>query len=266
MQCYKKDDTWSSCNASCSDDSWSCEELGTRTPRPWGSPSLFCTGVVRPDGYEPPLMRGQLAMNAGIFNCDEYAVFSSEEVDLGGGPLGQIKTIPFTQVPVGTSIHGTAANTELFINFWEAVRMDGRYKDHAWVIKADPDAVIIPIRIRTHLEDKSGELYVRNCNKFPESSDFPMMYGALEAISVPAMNKYYDGLEECKSAMPYAEWGEDFFMGKCLLMLGVSPLDDFDLVGDGVCMGVDCTNMYQAAFHPKKDLESWTQCWNDAGR
>jgi hypothetical protein len=205
-------------------------------------------------------------MNAGIFNCDEYAVFSSEEVDLGGGPLGQIKTIPFTQVPVGTSIHGTAANTELFINFWEAVRMDGRYKDHAWVIKADPDAVIIPIRIRTHLEDKSGELYVRNCNKFPESSDFPMMYGALEAISVPAMNKYYDGLEECKSAMPYAEWGEDFFMGKCLLMLGVSPLDDFDLVGDGVCMGVDCTNMYQAAFHPKKDLESWTQCWNDAGR
>lgn len=268
-QCYEKNGFWASCNQSCVPDAedahWSCSKIGMRTPRPWGEPSLFCFSLIRAMGYEPDLMRYQLATGAGIFACDEYAVFSNPVVYLGPGPVGKINTISFELAAVGRSIHGTAANTQLFINVWDGVRKDQRYKDHDFVVKVDPDAVLLPNRLRIHVDAYTGQsVFVRNCNAFPQSADFPMMYGAMEVFSIGAINTYYDGYKQCVGTMPWQGWGEDFFMGKCLLSLGVKPVDDFDIVGDGVCAGSDCNNMWQAAFHPFKTIERWEACWRPA--
>ena len=52
--------------------------------------------------------------------------------------------------------------------------------------------------------------------------------------------------------------------------LDVGRLDMFDLVGDNVCVGPgqggtgDCSEGERAAFHPFKDIEVWTDCYNNA--
>merc|ERR1719359_1569515 len=69
---------------------------------------------------------------------------------------------------------------------------------------------------------------------------------------------------ECIGGMYWKDWGEDWFMGHCLDYLGVTQLHDYGIYTDGVCTGVDCSNSWAAAFHPKKDIGSWTGCYEEA--
>jgi len=79
---------------------------------------------------------------------------------------------------------GTAGNALLFMHLWDAVNAAGTYKLLDWTVKVDPDAVLLPDRLRYHLKPRTGQkVFVRNCNAFPASGDFPMMYGSLEVIS-----------------------------------------------------------------------------------
>jgi hypothetical protein len=138
-----------------------------------------------------------------------------------------------------------------------------------WVVKADPDAVIIADRLRDHVRPHTGQsAYIRNCNGFPQSSDYPMMYGSLEAISKEGLRTYRDNVGRCQSdfAAWWRTWGEDLWMGKCLLQLGVGPRDDFGIISDGVCRGDnnDCGNWWSAAFHPFKSTDAWMNCWGQA--
>merc|ERR550525_2224150 len=119
--------------------------------------------------YEAVIMRQATSRDGGIgiFGCEQYDVFSSEgNIWLGDGPLGAVRTQHFDPAPVTKSVDGTAANTALFMNVWEAVKWVGRYKFTDWTLKVDPDAVIFPIRIRTHLKQWTGTpSYIVNCNK-----------------------------------------------------------------------------------------------------
>merc|ERR1712004_376815 len=56
------------------------------------SPLLFCFSMMMPGDL--PLMLIQLSENAGIFGCNEYAVYSNGTYRLGeGGPKCPIETI-----------------------------------------------------------------------------------------------------------------------------------------------------------------------------
>merc|ERR1719387_1647372 len=89
-----------------------------------------------------------------------------------------------------------------------------------------------------------------------------MMYGSLEIFSQLAIKAYYEGQESCTRDLDWQTWGEDYFMGHCLDHLGVTPLDDFSVISDGVCEGADCMDAKAAAFHPFKSADSWIVCWN----
>jgi hypothetical protein len=274
--CYRKNDEWATCMRSCDpgkheydidNASWSCEQLGPRTPVLWGSPSLMCFSVIVINGYssEPELVKGQIERGSGIFECDEYAVYSTADPTvIGIGPSGKVTTIQFAPAEIVTSKDGTAGNAELFMHVWDAVRDDGRYSTTDWTVKVDPDAVLIPFRLRQHLEEHTGDnVYVVNCNK-PFLPEGPMMFGALEAFSKQAIQVYFDRGHECISDMYWKDWGEDWFMGHCLDYLGVTQDHDYDIYSDGVCTGVDCSNAGAAAFHPKKDIGSWVACYEEA--
>lgn len=212
------------------------------------------------------MIRMMLGRSAGIFVCDQFALFSTHNpvVDFGVLPKwGSVKTIPFHNAPVGASKDGTAGNSELFINFWEALRLDGRYKQVDWIVKVDADAVLLPGRLRWHLSTHTGQkAYIVNCNK-PLLPEGPMMFGALEAISRSALEQYYEKSHDCQTGFPqFKTWGEDWYMGHCLEKLGVQRVEDFDIYQDGVCKGVYCGNTVAAAFHPKKDVASWEACLN----
>lgn len=92
-----------------------------------------------------------------------------------------------------------------------------------------------------------------------------MMYGSLEVFAKQALKTYFSGGKaKCDSTLPWIGWGEDFYMGKCMLMIGVQPFDDFGMLSDGVCTGVYCGNNAAAAFHPFKTSASWMACFKQA--
>ncbi|CAK0884211.1 unnamed protein product [Prorocentrum cordatum] len=231
-----------------------------------GKPSMFCWSLARATGYEAQVMTRQLELGAGIFGCDGYAVVSEEKWDVGSGPgkrIGQVTSLVFKGASVGISKDGTAANTEQFILGWKAVLEHTTILKHDWAIKADPDSVIVVDRLRGHLLGSTGmSTFVRNCNSIPDSPDYPMMYGSMEAISRKALKVLQDGVDSCMIALDWQTWGEDFFLSKCFVHLNVQPLDDLAITSDGVCLGVDCHDDQAAAFHPFKGVDEWTKCWN----
>merc|ERR1719343_894714 len=132
QQCYEKNDEWAQCKDECTTEpdpldnnaTWTCKTLGSKG---WGLalrgyPSLFCYSVMRQEGYEPGLMKAQMAKGVGIFACDGYEILADAKFTLGkapnGGPTGKdepIVTIPIPKIKVGISQDGTAANAKLFM-------------------------------------------------------------------------------------------------------------------------------------------------------
>jgi ferredoxin len=204
------------------------------------------------------IMRFQHERCAGIFACEEAVVVSNSN-KAGGVPALQIQP-----VEVGISQDGFAANTEVFMEAWNAIRDDGRFADFDWTLKVDPDCVMVPDRIRSRLAGfGTGAFYVLNCNSVGLGA--PMMFGAVEAISRDAVRAYGDQQDRCKNELGWQGWGEDKYLANCLQHIGVLAVSDFDLLHDQRCLGeADCTNQAPSAFHPFKDMASWAICWEQA--
>lgn len=280
--CYEKNASWAACRARCSragvrvlgagssdedcDDLWNCDEL----PR---YASLFCFSVMLVDTFEQRLMTAQVAKGAGIFACDDHFVLADGVVSLGRPPSRrscpwgvcresseEVITRYFPKQKVWTTTDGTAANTLVFLKAWDIVISDGRFRRHAWTIKVDPDAVLLPSRLRQHLFKHTGSsVYVLDCNKFE-----PMMYGAVEAFSVRAIKLYAERGWHCASELKWTPWGEDKYMTRCLNYLGVQPVTNFYVVGDDRCSGAICGDGLSAAYHPFKEVAQWMTCFDEA--
>lgn len=280
-QCYRRDDTWSECKAACNSSEaakdhkgtksvWSCEEIG---PRGWGLtlkgyPSLYCLTLFMPSSYEKGLIQTQINENAGIFQCDGYDLFSAEPITLGPSRDGtRVAAVLIPKIKVGMSQDGTAGNAKLFMAVWDKVIAGGRFRYYDWTIKVDPDAVLLAWSLREHMLKHTGKtVYVVNCNKFPDSPNFPMMYGSVEIFSQQAMLKYAKSSWECGSKLPWEKWGEDYYMTHCLDYINVSRVGDYTVIADDTCTGATCEEDGVAAFHPFKTQQSWLQCWSVATR
>jgi len=267
MQCYEKNQHWGLCQATCTPgvdptDSaggeWTCRELGVRTPKPWASPTLFCFTVLRDSGYEPDLMRVQFKNGAGIFACEDFVLMCAGNLKFNS----TVDVLTFPPANIGVSSDGTAGNTELFLHAWDRLKADGRLTKYDWTVKVDPDAVLLPDRLRDHLRPHTNaNVFIVNCDK-PDI--VPMMFGALEAFSKQAMATFFSGMQRCTQDLSWQQWGEDKFMGNCLSHLGVSAVNDFTIYTDGVCKGMNCADKVAAAFHPVKKLSDWLFCWTTA--
>jgi hypothetical protein len=226
--------------------------------------TFFCFSIIRSTGYEPGILRNQFAWNAGIFACEDYAVLSDKKVTLGWTTSEPVETLPFMQAEVGISKDGTAGNALLFMRAWDTVKTSTNYDKHDWTLKVDPDAVLIPDRLRMHLTPfKGNAIYVRNCNRYP-GPGWPMMFGSVEIFSRKAIQTYFEGKAQCKKYLGWKAWGEDYFMGHCLDYLGVGTSDDYGVVSDALCLGGDCSNPWAASFHPFKSTVKWMECWKQA--
>mmetsp|Transcript_121515 Transcript_121515/g.349246 ORF Transcript_121515/g.349246 Transcript_121515/m.349246 type:complete len:597 (-) Transcript_121515:176-1966(-) len=273
--CYEKNSRWATCKTHCvkgkdpadNNETWSCKQLGPKgiglTIK--GTPSLYCFSLTRTSGYEVTIMQGQMNYSLGIFACDEYDVFSADGVmSLGKDARGdEIKTVKVEPAVIKTTMDGTAGNARLFVHVWDKVVELNKWRNHEWTIKADPDAVLIPERIRWHVAAHTGEkVYILNCNKFPSSPNFPMMFGSVEVFAFQAMLEYSRSHNACTDSMGQwlESWGEDYYMGKCMDLIKVGRISDYSIVGDAVCTGADCNNPGVASFHPFKDWSAWSEC------
>lgn len=262
-QCYQKDESYAQCRESCepgehaedNNATWTCDVL---SPQSFGlalvgGPSLFCFVVVRPGSYEEGLVAAQHQRGAGIFACDGFSVMTPD----ANMTLDGVATVAFTGAPIVKSVDNTAGNTWLFVHAWQKVIDGGQWKDHAFTVKADPDAVFLPDRLRRHLEWHVGErVFVVNCPLWD------MIYGALEVFSHAAMLDWSYRGKECEAPN---DFGEDKYMTYCMDHLNVTRVRDNLVLGDKLCHSfTSCNNLQNAAFHPFKDVDSWLQCLDDA--
>jgi len=206
-------------------------------------------------------VRSQLAQGVSIFGCEAWAVYSDEKTWLTPGPpvrLESEKLNTSLQVSAGRVEH--ILNTEVFVKAFEAVRRDEKFKASDWVVKVDPDAVFFPQRLKQHIlkvaPARGGALYFINCK-----ASFGL-FGALEVFSKRAMETYSDGVHHCKAKLDWKEWGEDLWMRRCMDLLQVQQVKDFELLSDAYCgeQPSPCAS-HRVAFHPFKAPETYFTCW-----
>jgi len=242
------------------------------TSTTWGWPSFFCYEVVRVDCYEADMVRTQLERRVSIFQCEHYTVFSNGGVVALGEGWNSTE-IPAPEVSMGDLSAGATTNswlnTMIFIKAWEMVRWDGRYALHDWTVKADPDAVFFPQRLRGRVaqhtpegRDKGERLFYVNCDLWEKVA----MYGSLEIFSREALDHYYGNSERCTKELDWQGWGEDFFMQKCMELLKVDHVSDFEMIGDNRCHPASCSDVSKVAFHDFKDVDGWFGCWSESTR
>merc|ERR1712087_771525 len=172
-------------------------------------------------------------MYAGIFACDDQLIMSFSKATIANADgKDNVETVVCERVESGISKDGTSANTLQFMKAWEVVKSDGRYANNDWIVKVDPDAVLLADRLRIHLNAFQGaNTYIRNCNK--PMTEGTMMFGALEAISKSALDGYYANFDACNDEVPWQAWGEDLFLMRCLEHVGTTPSEDFGIIQDG---------------------------------
>jgi len=233
------------------------------TPLPYGSPSIFCLTCIRATGYEPEIMRNSNRRSIGIFACDEYAVYSQDRVHLGAG----LVTITFVPAAVGESKDGTAGNAALFMNVWTSVKNDFRSKNLDWTVKVDPDALLLPDRLRQHISKHNTEsVYVKNCGAY-DAPGWPKLFGAVEIFSRRAMGAYFVGEQRCRTELKWYSWGEDLYMERCMDHLAVGNVIDLKVASDGACIKEpNCGDGWAAVFHPFKSWDKWHDCWEISTR
>uniref|UniRef100_A0A7S2M2N6 Apple domain-containing protein n=1 Tax=Zooxanthella nutricula TaxID=1333877 RepID=A0A7S2M2N6_9DINO len=227
--------------------------------------SLYCFALMVPGGYEEGLLRWQHDNKASIFSCDKGAVYSNKPVKVAEGVVAHVVNSTLKCGYGGDSM--SALNSWIFIAVWEKVIHVGEYKDHAWVVKVDPDAVFFPDRLGRHLVQHRGAAYINNC-KYG-------MHGPIEVFSSGAINalakdyaKSWDGRapSTCVTKMHFGQWGEDMFIDQCLhtqLKLGPRPTEP-KLMCESHC---DCEDWYwcsegpdMVSYHPFKSIDSYKTC------
>jgi hypothetical protein len=224
---------------------------------------------MRHNTPEETLIKMQLKHSISIFACDETVVISADKVKLGTDRIGKDVWTWKNPAPSG-EVGNLAApgvttnswlNTQVFITAFSTLMSDSKERlwQYEWLVKADPDAVFFPDRIRNHLRDHTGQAtYFVNCNMGGWK-----LFGSIEAFSKEAMRRYQDGQGTC-STLDWHGWGEDSYMQHCMDALGVPATPDFNLVGDSRCSWAACSDKLRVAFHPFKDLNSWANCWRQS--
>jgi len=287
--CYKKNHSFAECLPTChqgdmraavngthADERWDCEALG----RPH-LPSLFCITAIRsdPEGREFQLLELALRRRAGIFACDDFAVFSDRNVSLGDSVTAMQLEHFAAKKGVQGALTATWVNTPSFVEAWAVVlnlTMNGsRRGPFDWFVKTDPDAVFFPTRLKTRLEGhydvlrphlKLNGTYIRNCK--PLHPGDLTLYGSMEVLSWQALQMYRNGSHACLNEDQAGKMGEDMWLQQCLDKLGVWALEDWSLLSDGYCMQAE-QHMHHCsgdavAYHPFKAREQWMGCWEMA--
>lgn len=242
----------------------------TTLPSSPSGPTLFCYLVIMPKGYEPRLVKAQLKIETGVFACQGFVVYSQSEKPVHIGSLGvqSFDTVPIPGppawlAPVPNTADKVWHNTNVFARAWKHIGEAGEFRKFDFTVKADPDAVFMPARLRTNLQERSiaassDSLFFLNC------AQWGSLQGPLEVMSNAAAKVFHsvEGQQRCFNELPWRDWGEDWFVNNCLPKLGARAVTGYDLLDDQWCTHnpPNCWDDRKAAFHPFKTLDTWMKC------
>jgi len=206
---------------------------------------LYCVMAYLPGSCEERLMELAKANNASIFACDASDVY-------------RIRESVYVE---WESKDTTLQNTDVFIGVWNHIKKTGKLWSYTWTAKVDPDALLVPERLKLHLGNlmvpRGKPVYVKN-NDLPASQGNGGFLGAVEVFSREALELYYRWWPECKESLGVKS-GEDGFMKGCMDALGVGYVLDAAMfkADDNVAI---CKMGEWAAYHPVKDQMLYQCC------
>lgn len=266
FSCIVKDDTFMGCTQTVKKSTWASQNVavpagwqgtfvaGGRTEyqvpaaaegQPVAGTSMYCFMAILPSSNEVTLMKLARNNKAHIFGCDAHDVYHSWQSTKGSWDTGE----------------ATLTNTDVFINVWQQVMKKGRYLNYEWSVKADADAILIPGRLKQHMEalrpPAYRAIYMKN-NAMDKGLGNNGFLGAVEVFSKVAVQVYFDNQEGCHKTMGINA-GEDGFFKGCMDALGVGFMVDAQMFNPDISPGV-CNNEARAAFHPLKDPSNWQCC------
>jgi hypothetical protein len=222
------------------------------------------------------LLQNQQKNKAGLFACDEWAVYSTPFclprhncTKLPGSRYLQLGNNSANYFDTGAGYHGAL----VFKMFWEQIIADGQYTSHSWVAKVDPGATFFPGRLRVALSrisrasaHASEGVLLTNCGDgLPGGS----LHAPLEVLSVRALEHWGRGHHRCQVT---SDMQEDTYMQLCLgSVLGTQQLNVPELLAHKECYTLgnprdlvvpdwmDCKTDH-AAFYPMETVEKQAQC------
>jgi len=230
--------------------------------------SLFCFCIMQVQGYERDVLATQARLHSGIFGCEDQMVFSDQAMRIDGGftttPIGAVASQLGGQGPMAT---GSWVNTQVFFRAWGQLRASGKYRGHDFVVKVDPDTVLLPDILKQHLQQLGAAanprpVYFLNCPNVDNG-----FYGAIEVFSAAAFQGFMDSMDTCRTELSYQGWGEDLFCQKCMDSIGMQAQGDYQLVADGNCHGPGAPPGCmpgKPAYHPFKSPQAWETCFMQA--
>mmetsp|Transcript_19118 Transcript_19118/g.36826 ORF Transcript_19118/g.36826 Transcript_19118/m.36826 type:complete len:509 (-) Transcript_19118:130-1656(-) len=272
----------------------------TTEPHLLAAQYLLNVGVFQCDGWDiisnvsaEVLLRGHWEAISGV--KDNFGVVDTELfVKQVQGPPGFDPSSPQTIQGSGQFLHSGAkhlANTPVFQKVWDKVFQLGRWREYEWTIKLDVDAVPLPLRLHSYLKTRpkralgwdpkipGEELPYRAEYLYNARHDMyrNFLHGPAEAVSRAAMLIYEQGNGRCKKKIPSMEFGEDFYLNKCLELLGIPSVKAAEVpllydtyewgeVAQKTCYAqkVDGKFQYFAVYHAHKTIEDWLDCYAQA--
>eukprot|EP00434_Breviolum_minutum_P027745 symbB.v1.2.024542.t1/scaffold2330.1/size82151/4 len=101
-------------------------------------------------------------------------------------------------------------------------------------------------------------VYINNCQWG--------LHGPIEVFSRRCIATYIAGLPICSNLL-YHAWGEDIFIDQCMIELGLTRVNEFDVMSEIACgdQPAPC-GQTDTTFHPFKNVEKWFACWNFASK
>jgi len=101
-------------------------------------------------------------------------------------------------------------------------------------------------------------MYINNCKWG--------LHGPIEVFSRRAVASYLAGLPQCVSLLRHP-WGEDKFIDKCMQELGVTRVNEYDVLSETACgeQPAPCGGA-DVSFHPFKSIESYFACFGFASK
>eukprot|EP00913_Durusdinium_trenchii_P001064 g977.t1 len=129
--------------------------------------SMHCVALFRAWHPEQKLLELQYEKKAGIFACESFGLYSSQEVELFPGVVSR-RVHSAMMCEIG-GMFITALNLGIFLAFYRQVILEAEFLKSAWVIKVDPDTVWSPQRLRPILHSQRWGLdgdgiYLNNCH------------------------------------------------------------------------------------------------------
>lgn len=228
--------------------------------------SSLCWSIVKPGSYEVDILNFTYHNGVGLFGCDEFQLVSNHSLlqDLERYNLSNL--VPSMSVIDGslecTVVERWVTCVDLFRKAWAAISRAEKFRNHDWIIKLDPDAVVRGDNLRQFLgataNAASTPAFISN---WPKALGH--LQGPLEIISRPAAELVIQ--DDCHNS----ETWEDRWLERCLKQLSVTEIDGLGLGGFNTPLvnhpstffdiPSECSLQF-IVIHPVKSLGKYEEC------